>query len=320
MKVFVAGATGVLGRRVVGQLCARGHTVLGLVRSDQGEKTVRSLGGEARRADLFDTASLARAAAGAQAVIHAATAIPTKARPSAADWAMNDRIRREGTRALCDAAVRIGARHFILQSIVWVARPSDDAPFDETSPPNPDPVTQSAYDAERIAREKAQTGAIRTAVLRCGSFFAPDARHTRMLGEAIARRRLPIIGDGDAVWACIHADDAASAFVAAAEAGRGGLWHVVDDQPVVVKNLLTALAALLGAPPPRTSPSWLARLVAGSRTVEFFTRSTRTSNARFRADIGWIPLFSSYREALRQIVSAWRMEGFPGIPTIRRAA
>lgn len=320
MKVFVAGATGVLGRRIVGQLRARGHEVLGLVRSDQGEKTVQSLGGAPRRADLFDADSLARAAEGAEVVIHAATAIPTKERPSRADWAMNDKIRRAGTRALCDAAARIGARQLILQSIVWVARPSDDAPFDETSPPNPDPVTQSAYDAECIARGKAQTGAIRAAVLRCGYFFAPDAMHTRMLGEGVARRRLPIIGHGDAIWACVHADDAAGAFVAAAEAGRGGLWHVVDDQPVMVKNLLTALGALLGAPQPRTSPAWLARLVAGPQAVEFFTRSTRTTNARFRTDFGWTPLFSSYREWLRQIVSAWRMDGFPGIPKVRRAA
>ncbi len=320
MKVFVAGATGILGRRIVGQLSARGHEVLGLVRSDRGEKTVRSLGGEARRGDLFDADALARAADGAEVVIHAATAIPTKARPSPADWEANDRIRRDGTRALCEATARVGARYFLLQSIVWVARPSDDAPFDETSPANPDPVTQSAYDAECIAREKAQAGAIRAGVLRCGYFFAPDAAHTRMLGEGIARRRIPIIGRGDAVWACVHADDAAGAFVAAAEAGRSGLWHVVDDQPVMVKNLLTALAVLLGAPPPRTSPPWLARLVAGSGTVDFFTRSTRTSSARFRADFGWTPIFSSYREGLRQIVSAWRMEGFPGIPKIRRAA
>ncbi len=320
MKVFVAGATGVLGRRLLAQLRARGHKVLGLVRSIEGDRIVRSLGAEPRCANLFNADSLARAAEGAEIVIHAATAIPAKPRPVPSDWEMNDRVRREGTRALCDAAARIGARLFLLQSIVWVARPSDDAPFDETSPANPDRITQSAFDAERIARAAASSRAFRAAVLRCGYFFSPDSRHTRILGEEIARRRLPIVGSGDAVWACIHADDAASAVVTAAEAGKAGLWHVVDDQPAVVKNLLTALSALLGAPQPRTVPAWIARLVAGSGATNFFTRSVRTSNARFRADFGWTPRFPSYREELQQIVAAWRMERFPGIPKIRNAA
>ncbi len=320
MKFFVAGATGVLGRGLVARLGERGHRVLALVRGGQGERVVRSLGGEPRRADLFDADALARAAEGADVVIHAATAIPVKQRPSPADWAMNDRIRREGTRALCDAASRIGARLFVLESIVWVARPSDDAPFDETSPANPDRITQSAWDAERIAREGAERGGAPAAVLRCGEFYGPDARHTRMVAEAIARHRMPIIGSGDAVRANLHADDAAGAFVAAAEGGRGGLWHVVDDQPVAMKNVLTALAALLGAPQPRRIPVWLARLVAGSHAVDFLTRSTRTSNARFKADFGWTPRFPTYREGLSQTVSAWRAEGFPAIPKIRAAA
>ena len=320
MKVFVAGATGVLGRGIVRQLRARGHAVLGLARSDEGERVVRSLGGLARRADLFDADSLARAADGAEVVIHAATAIPAKQRPAPADWALNDRIRSEGTRALCDAAARIGARLFLLQSIVWVARPPDDAPFDESSPVNPDRVTQSAFDAECVARERAQRGGFRAAVLRCGNFYGPDSIHTRLLGEAIARRRVPLIGSGDAVWANLHTDDAAGAFVAAAEWGRGGLWHVVDDQPVMVKNLLTAFAVLLGAPPPRTAPVWLARLIAGSHAVAFFTRSTRTSNDRFRNDLGWSPRFPTYREGLSQVVAAWRAEGFAGVPKIKVAA
>ncbi len=320
MKIFVAGATGVLGRRLLGQLRARGHKVLGLVRSDAGERAVRALGGEPRCANLFNADSLARAAEGAEVVIHAATAIPTRPKPGRADWAMNDRVRREGTRALCEAAALVGARLLVLQSIVWVARPSDGAPFDETSPANPDRITRSAYDAERIAREQAERNRFRAAVLRCGYFLGADAGHTRMMAAEIVRRRLPIIGSGDAVWACLHADDAASAFATAAEGGRGGLWHVVDDQPVMVKNLLTALAALLGAPQPRTLPAWLARLVAGSGAVAFFTRSVRTSNARFRDDFGWSPRFPSYRDALQQIVSAWRTERFPGAPKIRNAA
>ncbi len=318
--IFVAGATGVLGRRLVARLAGRGHRVLALARDERGERAVRALGGEPRRADLFNADALARAADGADVVIHAATAIPGRQRTSPADWTMNDRIRREGTRALCEAASRVRARLFVLQSVVWVARPPDDAPFDETSPVNPDRVTRSAVDAERIAGERAERGGPPAAVLRCGQFYGPDAIHTRLLGEAIARRRMPIVGSGDAVWALLHADDAASAFVAAAEGGKGGLWHVVDDQPVMMKNLLTVLAALLGAPHPRKIPAWIARVVAGSHAVDFVTRSTWTSNARCRNDFGWDPQYPTYREGLRQVVAAWRMEGFPGIPAARAAA
>jgi len=311
MKIFVAGATGVLGRGLLRQFRNRGHEVVGLARSEKGERIVRSLGGESRRADLFDVDSLARAAEGSEVVIHAVTAIPVNTKPVPADWRMNDRVRREGTRALCVAAKRIGARIFLLQSIVWVARPPDDSPFDETSPAYPDPITHSAFDAECIAHDAGGKAGIRIAVLRCGYFYGPDAAHTQMMGEEITRRRLPVIGTEGAVWANLHTDDAASAFVTAAEAGREGLWHVVDDQPATVKEVLTEFSVQLGAPPPRRIPAWLARLIVGPHAVDFFTRSTRTTNTRFRADFGWKPQYPSYREGIRQIVAAWKAEGFP---------
>ena len=122
MNIFVAGATGVLGRRLVRQFSERGHQVTGLVRSRAGERLVESLGGTPRFADLFDSAALVHAAEGAEVVIHAATAIPLKARTRASDWEANDRIRGEGTEALVDCAGRVGAKQFIFQSIVWVAR------------------------------------------------------------------------------------------------------------------------------------------------------------------------------------------------------
>jgi nucleoside-diphosphate-sugar epimerase len=320
MKIFVAGATGVLGRSLVRQLVERGHRVLGLVRNEKGDRFLRAAGGECRTADLFDGESLARAAEGAEVLVHAATAIPTKRNPAAADWAMNDRIRREGTRALCGAAVRVGARALVLQSIVWVARPPDESPFDETSPAHPDPVAQSAFDAETIAREEGERYGFRTSVLRCGYFYGSGAAHTRMMGEEIAARRMPVIGPGDAVWANLHIDDAAAAFVTAAESPRAGLWHIVDDQPISVGEMLREWAAQLGAPKPRRVPVWLARWIVGALTVEFFTRSTRTSNARFRADFGWAPRFPSFRDGLRQVTEAWKEEGFPAAAKFDAAA
>src|SRR5580700_2552024 len=153
MRVFIAGASGVLGRRIVRQLVSQGHSVIGQVRSAKAELAVKEAGGEPRHADLFDAESLARAAEGCDTVIHAATAIPVKQKTSPADWAMNDHIRRKGTRCLTEAAAKIGAKTYLQQSIAWVARPEDDSPFDEDSPALPGPAIQSAIDAEAIARE-----------------------------------------------------------------------------------------------------------------------------------------------------------------------
>ena len=311
MRVFIAGATGVLGRALTNQFVERGHSVIGLARNEEGARVVESLGGESRRADIFDADALARAAEGADVLVHAATSIPAKTRTKPRDWEMNDRIRRDGTRALTSCAAKIGAKLYLQQSIVWLARPRDGSFFDETSQPQEhDPVTLSAFDAETIAFEAAERSGFNATVLRCGLFYGPDSSHTRMMGEMLLKRKFPIIGKGDAVLSCLHTDDAAGAFVAAAEGNRKGLWHVVDDENVTVKNLLTDFAERLGAPLPRHVPVWLARLVAGSYAVNFFTSSIRTSNARFRQDFGWSPRFPSYREGLDRVVQTWKAEGF----------
>ncbi|HEV2915689.1 MAG TPA: NAD-dependent epimerase/dehydratase family protein [Pyrinomonadaceae bacterium] len=310
MKIFIAGATGVLGRGLVRQFTGRGHSVLGLARGLEGERAVRTLGGESRQADIFDADSLAHAAEGAEVVIHAATSIPSKTRTGPTDWEMNDRLRRAGTRALAACASKIGAKLYLQQSIVWLARPRDGSFFDEEAKPQPDAVTQSALDGEEIAFEAGERSGFKTAVLRCGYFYGPDSSHTRMFGKGLVKRRIPIVGRGDAVLANLHTEDAASAFVAAAEAGRSGLWHVVDDEGITVKDFLSGFAERLGAPEPRHVPVWLARLIAGSYAASFFTTSTRTSNARFRQAVGWSPAFPSYREGLDQIVRSWKSEGF----------
>jgi nucleoside-diphosphate-sugar epimerase len=307
MKIFIAGATGVLGRRLVEQFARRGHSVAGLVRDPRGEQRVKSLGGEPRWADLFNPATLARAAEGCDVILHAATSIPVKPKISPKDWMVNDRIRREGTRALADAAARVGAKLYLQQSVVWVARPRDGSPFLEGSPiVCDDPILQSAADAESIAREAGEKHGFRVAVLRGGSFYGAEAGHTHMLAEGLRRRKLPILGSGDAFWAMIHTDDMASAFVAAAEKPQSGIWHVVDNELVTVRDFFSTFAAKVGAPAPRRVPLWLARWVVGDATVRFFTASTRTTNARLRHDFAWAPQYRTYREGLDQILSVWK--------------
>jgi nucleoside-diphosphate-sugar epimerase len=172
----------------------------------------------------------------------------------------------------------------------------------------PDPVVQSAIDAEAIAREAGTAEGFATIILRGGAFYDPDSARTRMLGDALRKRALPIIGGGDAMWAVIHTDDAASAYVVAAEKPRSGVWHVVDNELVSVRAFLEWFAGRLGASRPRNAPVWLARLLVGEQAVAYFTRSTRTTNARFRADFGWAPRYPTYREGLDQIVAAWKAE------------
>lgn len=311
MRILVAGATGVLGRRMVQQFLKKNHAVVGLARNEKGKQTIESLGGEAVVGNIFDADSIASEVKQADVVIHAATAIPAKVSSNAGDWAMNDRLRREGTRALTEAAALVGARTYIQQSVVWVARPSDDSFFDEnTKVEQPGEFYRSAFDGEQIAREAGERYGFKTAVLRCGGFYAPDATHTRLFAEGLLKRRLPLIGSGEAVSANLHADDAASAYVAAAEAGKHGLWHVTDDEPMTIKEMLLEMAQKLGAPAPRRIPLWLARLFVWRGVIEFFTRSTRTSNRLFRKDFNWSPRFSSFQEGLGQVIGTWKAEGF----------
>lgn len=308
MRVFIAGASGVLGRRLVRQFVERGHFVVGLVRSPKGEIAVQDAGGECVHADLFDADSLARAAEGCDTVIHAATAIPVKAKTTPTDWAMNDHIRRKGTRCLTEAAAKIGAKTYLQQSVVWVARPRDESPFTENSPTVPDPTIQSAIDAEKIARETEMTEGITVSILRGGYFYDYESAHTRTLGDALRKRQMPVIGSGDALWAMIHTEDAAGAYVMAAEKPASGIWHVVDNELVSARAFLNEFAADLGAPAPRRFPVWLAKQFAGEQAVAYFTKSTRTTNAHFRSYFGWTPRYPTYREGLKQIVAEWKME------------
>jgi nucleoside-diphosphate-sugar epimerase len=301
MRVFIAGASGVLGRRLVKLLAGRGHEVRGLARSPAAEEAVRKAGGFPTTGDLFDAKSLTRAAEGCDTIVHAATSIPQKRRVRPEDFALNDRIRRDGTGALLAAARAVGARRFVFQSIVWVARPDDGAPFDERSPPGSDPVAQSALDGERMV---AGAG---FSTLRCGWFYGSDAG-TRAFAEGLRRRRLPLIGGGRARLSFLHLDDAASAFAAAAERAGPGLWHVVDDEPVSSADYFRALADRIGAPAPRSVPRWLARLSAGREAVRLLATPMITNAARFKRDFSWLPAYQTFRQGLDQVVAEWRRE------------
>lgn len=325
MRTFIAGATGVLGRRLVSELASRGHEVVGLARSDDGAALVERLGGTPARPSLFDSDALARAAEGAEVVIHAATAILVGAKARwKRSWAMNDRIRTEGTRALTEAAGAVGARRYLQQSVVWVVK-DPRGPYDEDTPPDPPELVVSAVEGEEIAREAGERAGFEVGVLRCGAFYGADTDHSRTMARLLLGRRLPVIGRGGHTFAPIHADDAAGSFAAAAEANRAdGTWHVVDDGPLPAARYFELLADALGAPRPRRVPTWIARLLLGRRVVESLTTPMDTTNARARRELGWAPRFSTCREGFVRMVERWRNEGFVpeerGSPEVGEAA
>lgn len=310
MQVFIAGSTGVLGRRLVTGFVDQGHTVVGLTRDDDGDDIVEARGGEPRRGDLFDEQSVVQAAEGADIVVHAATAIPTE-QPTRNAWELNDRVRREGTRALTKATAEVGADRYLQQSIVWVARQPDGSPFDEDSSLHPGPTTQSAVDAEEIAREDGERHGFDVGILRCGQFYAPDAFHTRAHGRALVDGNRPIVDGSDAaLLSQLHVDDAASAFVTAAEADQLGLWHVVDNEPVSAATFSTALAERLDAPTPDRVPESVARQKMGDGLVELLTSPMPTANDRFRETFGWEPEYPTYEEGLDHVVETWKANAF----------
>lgn len=315
MRAFVAGATGVLGKRLVGELVERGHDVVGLTRDGRGDGIVESGGGTPHRGDLFDRESLEAGAAGADVVVQAATAIPMGDDPEKT-WELNDRVRREGTENLTAAAASVGADRYLQESVVWVARQPDGSVFDEDSPTHPTPTTRSAIDAEGIARDAGDDHDLEVAVLRCGWFYSADSAHVREFGRRLQRRRLPVVGGGplgrrDARLSFLHVDDAATAYAAAVEGEATGTFHVVDGEPTTYAAFVRGLAERLDAPDPIRVPAWLARLLVEDDVVRLFTNPMPTSNDRFRRAFDWEPTYPTTDEGLDEVVTRWREEGFP---------
>lgn len=305
MRVFLAGATGVIGRRLVPQLLAAGHEVTGMTRSQAGVERLRAAGASGVVADAFDAGGLTRAVVGARpdAVIHQLTSIPARIDPRKMerDFATNDRLRDEGTRNLVAAAQAAGAHRIVAQSVAFFYAPGPPGTVHVERDPlvspehAPKPVRRSAGALATLERTTLDAGA---AVLRYGYFYGPGSAIARdgSTGEAVAKRQLPIVGSGAGVWSFVHVDDAAAATLAALDAGKPGVFNVVDDEPARVADWVPALAAALGARKPRKVPVLLARPVAGSYGVALMTKAQGASGALAKRELGWSPRYASWRE------------------------
>jgi 2-alkyl-3-oxoalkanoate reductase len=293
MKVLVAGATGAVGRRLVPQLVARGHDVLGTTTTAEKFGLLHALGADAVRMDALDAVEVQDVVAGAQpdAIVHQLTALSGSFDLKHFDrtFARTNRLRTEGTRNLLAAATANGVERFVAQSYIgWNARgATEDEPLIEEPVPSQRETLAAIEELESLVRD-------RGAVLRYGNLYGPGASEDFV--ELVHKRAIPVIGDGAGVWSWLHVDDAASAAVAALEQDARGVFNIVDDDPAPVADWLPVLAAAVGAKPPRHIPVWLARRVAGDAVTRMMTVGGDVSNAKAKRRLGWRPRWSSWRD------------------------
>jgi nucleoside-diphosphate-sugar epimerase len=292
MKVFVTGATGVIGTRAVPALVAAGHQVTAVARGDAKAELARSLGAEAVAVDLFDPDAVKAAVAGHDAVAHLATNIPPMHKAALmGSWDTNERLRREASRNLVDAALSAGAHRYVQESICFPYLDGGDSWIDEDSPIEHDGVFGGAAEAEAQAARFTAAGGTGV-VLRFAQFHGPGSSHVEAFNRIARRRVNPFVGPPDAYTSFIHADDAGSA-VAAALGAPAGIYNVGDDEPLTRRQAGEAVAEALGVKPPKAIPG--AVQAAMPKTAKSLTRSLRIANGRFKAATGWSPAHPSIR-------------------------
>ncbi len=298
MRVFVAGASGAIGRRLVPQLVAAGHEVIGTYVSPGHDQRVRALGAEPVALDVLDAQAVRQAVAEAHpdAVIHEATALANMKWSRSLDrsFARTNRIRTEGTDALLAAAREAGVRRFVAQSFAsyryaregsWVK--TEDDPLD----PAP-PAVARETNAAMAHLDEAVTahGGI---ALRYGGFYGPDEDG---FASMVRKRQYPIVGDGAGVTSWIHLDDAAAATVLALDHDGPAIYHIVDDEPAPMRDWLPVFAEALGAKRPWRAPRLLAELIAGSAMTAMATQSRGADNAKAKKELGWTLRYPSWRQ------------------------
>jgi 2-alkyl-3-oxoalkanoate reductase len=301
MRVFIAGATGAIGTRLVRQLVERGHEVVGTSRSAEKADRLREQHVETVVVDLLDPSAVHEAVSAAKpdAIVHEATALAglTNLRQFDRSFAQTNRLRTEGTDALLAAARDAGVSRFVAQSYAgWPYARDDGAVKTEDDPLDPTPVPAMSETLAAIRHlERAVTDADGIA-LRYGGFYgSPDDAQL----DLVRKRRFPIVGDGGGVWSFVHLDDAAAATVLALERGKAGVYNIVDDEPAPVREWLPALAETIGAKPPRHVPRAVARVLAGEVGVAMMTEIRGASNAKAKRELGWILRYPSWREGFR---------------------
>jgi nucleoside-diphosphate-sugar epimerase len=310
MRIFIAGAGGAVGRRMVPMLLAAGHEVVGTTHSAGKADAIRRLGAEPVVLDAFDApaVSLAVAKAAPDVVVHQMTALsgPQDLRRFDRTFALTNRLRTEGTEILLAAARAAGTGRFVAQSFTgWTNARTGGPVKTEADPFDPDPTPPTVRTLAAIRRlESTVEGAtdVRGTVLRYGLLYGPGTS-IGTGGEVldmVRRRRLPVVGGGAGVWSFLHVQDAATAAVAAIDGTATGVYNIVDDDPAPVSQWLPYLADAIGAKPPMRVPGWLVRPMLGAYLMAMMTSVRGSSNARARRELGWQPRYGSWRAGFRE--------------------
>jgi nucleoside-diphosphate-sugar epimerase len=304
MKVFLAGASGAIGRRLVPQLIEAGHQVTAITRSKEKLSELYDLGAEPVLCDVFDAGRLGSVVAQAEpdTVINQLTDLPQSLNPRKLGeyYAANNRVRREGTRNLLDAARGAGVRRFLVQGAAyWYAQTggpvkTEEAPLYLEAPAPIGPAVETIKEVEDAVLS---ADGIEGIVLRYGMFYGPGTWYAKDgdIGRQVRKRRYPMIGHGEGTYSFIHVDDAASATVAALERARPGVYNVVDDDPATAAEWMLVYAEVLGAKRPPRVPAFVARLIAGDAIVKWSLGLRGASNERIKRELGWHPRYESWR-------------------------
>lgn len=306
MRVFLAGATGAIGKQLVPRLVAAGHEVHGMTRNESKRAMLLEFGAVPVIADALDPDQVGEAVARAKpdVIVHELTSIgAVDTRHMERDFAPTNRLRTRGTDLLLSAAQAVGVRQFVAQSNVVVYARTGGAVKGEEDPLDSAPVPSMRPNIEAMRYlEDAVLGARWTEgiVLRYGWFYGPGTSMApgQETFEMIRKRRLPLVGDGGAVWSFIQIADAAEATVAAIERGSRGVYNIVDDEPAPVAEWMPELARALGAKAPIRVPRWIGRLFAGEAGVVMMTELRGASNAKAKRELKWHPAHPSWRTGL----------------------
>ena len=311
MRVFVAGATGAVGRPLIQMLVDAGHDVVGTTSTQANLPAITELGATAVVMDALDPESVRTAVLDSRpdAVIHQLTALKAMTgnmRKFDSDFAVTNRLRTEGTDNLLDAGRESGTKRFIAQSFTgWTNPRTVSGLATEEDPLDPHPTKASRHTLAAIAHLEEVVPAAQGMtgiVLRYGFLYGPGSGLSRDgdMSELVRKRKFPIAGDGGGVWPLLHVEDAALAAVRALEHGDAGLYNVVDDDPAPVREWLPALAAELDAKPPMRLPRWLGRLAAGEHAVSMMNSVRGSSNAKAKRELGWRPSYPSWRDGFQE--------------------
>ena len=315
MRVFVVGASGAIGTRLVPQLIQRGHEVVGTARSPRNAERVAALGARPVVLDLLDAAAVRNAVleAGPEAIVHEATAL------GEAVWSRNfdkvfagtNELRTKGTDALLTAAQEADVKRFVAQSFASYRYlreggpiKTEEDPLDPTPPAN---AVESWAAMDSVDRTVTEAGGT---ILRYGVFYG--AANDGLI-EPVRKRQYPIVGDGGGYTSWIHLEDAAAATVLALEHDGPAIYNIVDDEPAPVREWLPVVAQALGAKPPRRFPVWLARLFAGEAAVVMGTTARGASNAKAKRELGWTLRHPSWRQGFQEAYATSTVSRAPRI-------